>query len=115
MPRRGSRSQLIHLLARSRAHAIREVYGDRVHPAELYEDFAPYGRGDLEEWARGIEPARRGRPKRGSRYATLIAKVDEVLRSGLRKTERGACLYVARNARVSVDMLRKAYRAKRPN
>jgi hypothetical protein len=66
--------------------------------------------------AAGQSPRNRGRPKRGSRYAALLAKVDEVLKSGKRKSVRGACKLVADRAGLGIkraEVLRKCYRAAR--
>jgi hypothetical protein len=116
MPRRGSRAQLIHLLAKVRAWQLAEVYGYHHHAAELYEDFAQCSLAELREWASGLEPDRRGRPKSWrsqSRYQPLLAEVDVVLARNVGMSVRSACAIVARKARVSSEMLRKLYRARR--
>src|SRR5262245_9832648 len=115
MPRRGSRAQLIHMLADAQAFAYREVYGDRAYPQDFYDDFQHLGTAELRELAAGISARGRGRPKgwwgrkHSSIYARLFPAIDEALRSG-KRTERGACQFVAQSAGVCPDTLRTKYR-----
>ena len=116
MPRRDSRAQLVHLLSRDDALTYALMHGPAIPPAAFYDNYRRYSISELREMAADLAPRRRGRPKRRSRYADLSNDVDEVLRSGRRKSERGACSYVADKAGVSAEMLRKIRRAtKRPN
>lgn len=111
MPRRGSRAQLIHLLAKDEAGAIAAVYGDAVHPADLYDKYGGYSRGDLQKWAAGIGPPKRGRPRRWleDADARIVAAVNRVCRER-GYTERSACAAVARRWKVSGSVLRMRYR-----
>jgi hypothetical protein len=117
MPRRGSRAQLVHLLADLDARAWREVYGDRyVYPQDFYESYRRCSIAELWELAVSLTPNRRGRPKSWrsrSRYQALVAKVDRVLARNVHLSVRSACSIVANRARTSPEMLRKLYRAKR--
>ena len=117
MPRTGSRAQLVHLLADWYAAVIREVHGEpRAYPHDFYEDFQRLSTAELKELAAGLKSKPRGRPRsalRRSRYSALTAQVDEALKSGKRKSDRGACQYVAAKAGVSAETLRKLLRSVR--
>lgn len=107
MPRRGSRAWLVHLLAEGRAFAIGEVYGEHLHPAELYENFRHYSRHELEEMAVGITSRKPGRPRQHWADAGLVAEVNRRLR---RHSERRACELVARLWGMNPRALRMRYR-----
>ena len=102
MPRRGSKAhlykQLVHFFAQE--------------PIELFDHYSRMPVGEVRKLAaaHAAQHVRTpGRPKRGSRYDALARQVDKVLKSGLRKTKRGACSYVAEKAGVSAAMVRKRY------
>lgn len=120
MPRRGSRAQLIHLLADHEAAIRRDLLGEpRTYAQDFYEGFQTLTTAELQDLASNLAAASRGRRAgtlRLSRYTSLIADVDAILKAGKRKSERGACGYVAAKAGVSAETLRKLRRSvRRPN
>ena len=112
MSRRGSKDQLIHLLAVSEAYALREVYDFRLHPAELYEQYRPFSTAELKEWAAGIQARRRGRPRGPALTKTTLT--DDVLRDVAKRlprhSERRACELSARKHGMNPDALRMRIR-----
>ena len=96
---------------KGQAGAIAAVYGDAVHPADLYDEFGGYSRGDLQEWTAGIGPPKRGRPRRWPEDADarIVAAVNRVRREH-GYSEWSACAAVARRWKVSCSVLRMRYR-----
>lgn len=117
MPRKGSRADFVYRLAQHEAATWREVYGDpRVYAEDFYDGLQQLSTRELRELAEHLPSTGRGRPKgsrRLSRYTALIAEVEAVLQSQKRKSERGACAYVAAKAGVSAETLRKLRRSSR--
>ena len=107
MPRRNSKAASYQQLVRFLRQALEASW----------EQFEQYTRMDAEAVRKlaAKQPARKpGRPKRGSRYDTLVKKVDE-LRARRKVSRHRACQLIADKAGVSAEMLRKRYRLTRPN
>jgi hypothetical protein len=115
MPRRGSRAQLIHMLADLDAWMHREVCGDHhVYPQDFYDHYRNWNLDELRDWARQLRPRHRGRPRRWSDAIddeALSAEIDRLRRQG-RHSVRNACRLLARRAqgRVSENAIRDRYR-----
>lgn len=114
MPRRNSKSALIHRLAREDALNYAFMHGPMPHPGEFYEMYFPYSQAELAGLAETIEPRKPGRPKTyrsRSRYLPLIVRVHEVQNRRPELSERRACQIVADKFGVSAAMLRKFLRS----
>ena len=115
MPRRYSRAWYIHVLAMQDVWILRDGLGYDVCARDFYPKYQPLSTVELARLAYYVKSPKRGRPDTGLNYRALAHQVDRILKSGKRKSERGACQYVAENEGISPHMLRKVYRATRPN
>ena len=117
MPRRGSRPQLVYLLADFDAWCEREVLGNHhAGPGDFYNRYSDYSLAELKELARTLSPRKPGRPKSPysrSRYENLRREVDELRSRRKAISERRACQIVAARADASAAMLRKHCRSRR--
>ena len=113
MPRRSSRWQLIHILAKDAALTHNFWNGGRcVPPAAFYESYSHYSLAHLEELVAECQLApSRGRPKRHSDYYDkLIREVNELRQRLNRHSERSACEIVAKRRGANPTRLRMRYR-----
>ena len=78
MPSRGSKAQLIHLLASDYSRVLDAALGETVHPAEFYDSYSYHTKEELAELAAGLRPRSPGRPPRGSKFDGLPLKVDDL-------------------------------------
>jgi hypothetical protein len=109
MPRRGSRAQLIHMLADLDARMWREVYGvHHVYPQDFYDSYRACHLEELRGWAGELRPHHRGRPRGWRDDEALRVEIDRLRRQG--HSVRNACRLQARKTGVSVDAIRDRYR-----